>query len=94
MNKASYTFAAIKEDARIRFEQDTDIVFKAIKRKLICEEYNKHLLQTDPNAKRLLVHENRLIVNDGVLMRKYHGECRQVTHYQILIPEHLITELL
>ena len=94
IKKASYTFGAIKEDARIRVEQDSDLVFKAIKRKLICEEHDKHLLQTDPKAKRLLVHENRLIVKDGILMRKYYGECRQVTHHQILIPEHLITELL
>ena len=49
MNKASYNFEAIEEDARIRFEQDTDIVFKAIKWKLICEEYDKHLLHSDPN---------------------------------------------
>ena len=27
-------------------------------------------------------------------MRKYYGECGQVTYHQILIPEHLITELL
>ena len=93
-NKASYTFGAIKEDARIRVEQDSNLVFKAIKKKLICEEYDKHLLQTDPTAKRLLVHENRLIVKDGVLMRKYYGACGQVTHHQILIPEFLITELL
>ena len=38
INKASYTFGAIKEDARIRVEQDSDLVFKAIKRNLICEE--------------------------------------------------------
>ena len=54
MNKASYTFGAIKEDARIRVEQDSNLVFKAIKKKVICEEYDKHL-QTDPTAKRLLV---------------------------------------
>ena len=94
INKASYTFGAIKEDARIRVEQDSDPVFKTIKKMLICEEYDKHLLQTDTIAKRLLVHENRLIVKDGILMRKYYGECGQVTHHQILIPEHLITELL
>ena len=94
INKASYTFGAIKDDARIRVEQDSDLVFKALKRKLICEEYDKHPLQTDPKAKRLLVHENRLIVKDRILMRKYYGECGQVTHHQILIPEHLIAELL
>ena len=93
MNKASYTFGAIKEDARIRVEQDSDLVFEAIKRKLMCEEYDKHLSQTNPTAKRLLAHENRLIAKDGILMRKYYGECGQVTHHQILIPEHLNTEL-
>ena len=86
-NKASYTFGAIKEDARIRVEQDSNLVFKAIKRKLICEDNDKLLLQTDPTAKRLLVHENRLIVKDGILMSNYYGECGQVTHHQILIPE-------
>ena len=60
------TFGAIEEDARIRVEQDSDLVFKAIKRKLICEEHDNHLLQTDPKAKRLLVHESELIVKDGV----------------------------
>ena len=55
-NKASYTFGAIKEDASIRVEQDSEMVFKAIKRKLISEEHDKHLLRTDPKAKRLLVH--------------------------------------
>ena len=94
INKASCTFGARKEDARIRVEQDSNLVFKAIKRKLICEEFDKHLLQTGPTAKRFLVHENRLIVKDGVLLRKYYGECGQVTHHQILIPGHLITELL
>ena len=73
----------MKEDARIRVEQNTDLVFKAIKRKL-CEEYDKHLLQTDPKAKRLLVHENRPLVKDCILMRKYHGENGQVTHYQVI----------
>ena len=86
INKASYTFGAIKEDSRIRVEQDSDLVFKTITKKLICEENDKHLLQTDPTAKRLLVHEKRLIVKDGILMRKYYGECGQVTHHQILIP--------
>ena len=94
INKASYTFGAIKEDARIRVEQGSNLVYKAIKKKLICEKYDKNLLQTDPTAKRLLVHENRLMVKDGILMRKYYGESGQVRHHQILIPEHLITELL
>ena len=95
INKASYSFGSIKEDARIRVEQETVlVVIKTTKRSLICEQNDKHLLQTNSRAKRLLVHEDRLIVKDGILMRKWYGECRQFTHYQILIPEHLITKLL
>ena len=49
--------------------------------KLKCEEYDKQLLQTDPRAKRILAHENRLIVKDEILMSKYNG---QILHHQIL----------
>ena len=61
---------------------------------ILGEEYDKHLPQIYSKAKRLLVQEDRLIVKDGIFMRKYYGECEQVTHHQILIPEHLIDELL
>ena len=37
INKASYTFGAIKGDARIRVEQDSNLVLKAIKKKLISK---------------------------------------------------------
>ena len=90
VNKSLYTFEAIKKDARIRVEQETDLVFKTFQRELICEKYDKHMLQTDTKAKRLLVHEDKLIVKDGILMCKY----GQVTHHQILTPEHLMTETL
>ena len=33
-----------------------DLVFQAMKRKLKHEDYDQHLPQTDPKAKRLLVH--------------------------------------
>ena len=33
-------------------------------------------------------------MKDGVLMRKYYGEVGAVTHHQIIIPKHIISELL
>ena len=33
-------------------------------------------------------------MKDGVLMRKYYGEDGTVTHHQIIIPKHLVSELL
>ena len=50
INEAAYAFGAMKEDARIRVKQDSDLVLQAIKRKLIYEEYDKQLLATYPRA--------------------------------------------
>ena len=94
LNTAVYAFGAIKENARIRNEQDADPLLKALKLRLLHEEYDKHLLKTEPRGRNLLRHEERIIVKDGVLMRKYYGEDGTVTHHQILIPKHLVPELL
>ena len=94
LNTAVYAFGAIKENARIRNEQDADPILKALKLRLLHEEYDKHLLKTDPRGRNLLRHEERIIVKDGVLMRKYNGEDGTVTHHRILIPKHIVPELL
>ena len=87
LNTAVYAFGSIKENAQIRNEQDADPILKALKLRLLHEEYDKHLLKTEPRGRNLLRHEERIIVKDGVLMRKYYGEDGTVTHHQILIPE-------
>ena len=94
LNSAVYAFGAIKENARIRNEQDADPILKALKLRLLHEEYDKHLLKTEPRGRNLLRHEERIIVKDGVLMRKYYGEDGTITHHQILIPKHIVPELL
>ena len=94
INTTSYALGAIKENARIRNEQDADIILKAIKAKLANEEHDEHLLKTNPIAQKLFKHETRIIIKDGVLMRKYYGECFQITHYQITLPTRIIPELL
>ena len=94
LNSAVYSFGAIKENARIRNEQDADRLLKALKQRISHEEYDKHLLKTEPRGRNLLRHEERIIMKDGVLMRKYYGEDGSVTHNQIIIPKHLVPELL
>ena len=71
IKKTSYELGAIKENARIRNEQDAVIILKAIKAKLANEEHDEHLLKTNPRAQKLLKHETRITIKDGVLMRKY-----------------------
>ena len=94
LNSAVYSFGAIIENARIRNEQDADPLLKALKQRISHEEYDKHLLKTEPRGRNLLRHEERIIMKDGVLMRKYYGEDGSVTHNQIIIPKHLVPELL
>ena len=94
LNTAVYSFGAIKENARIRNEQDADPILKALKLRLLHEEYDKHLFKTEPRGRNLLRHEKRVIVEVGVLMRKYYGENGTVTHHQILIPKHIVPERL
>ena len=91
---AVHSSGAIKENARIRNEQDSDPLLKALKQLISPKKYDKHLLKTEPRGRNLLRHEERIIMKDGVLMRKYYGEDGSVTHNQIIIPKHLNPELL
>ena len=94
INTTSYALGAIKENARIRNEQNADVILKTIKAKVGNEEHDEHLLKTNPIAQTLLKHETRIIIKDGVLMRKDYGEGGQITHYQIILPTQIIPELL
>ena len=89
LNSAIYSFRAIKEHARIRNEQDADPLLKALKLPISHEEYDKHFLKTEPRGRNLVRHEERIIMKDGVLMRKYYGEDGSVTHNQVIIPNTL-----
>ena len=66
LNSTVYSFGAIKENARIRNEQDADPLLKALKQRISHEEYDKHLLKTEPRGRNLLRHEERIIIKDGV----------------------------
>ena len=64
LNSAVYSYGAIKENARIRNEQDADPLLKALKQRISHEEYDKHL-KTEPWGRNLLRHEERIIMKDG-----------------------------
>ena len=73
-----------EKNAMIRNEQDADNLLKALKLRILHEEYDKHLLKTEPRGRNLLRHEERMIMKDGILMRKYY-EDGSVTHNQVVI---------
>ena len=64
LNSAVYSFNPIKENARIRNEQNADLLLEALKLRISNKKYDKHLLKTEPRGQNLLRHEERIIMKD------------------------------
>ena len=93
-NTTSYSMNGIKANARIRVEQDVDIVLKNLKLKILGQPFDEVLLMTDSRYKNYKANEDRIILKDGLLFRGYFGETGSVKYYQILIPKQLVKEVL
>ena len=93
-NTTSYSIIGIKASARIRVRQDADLVLKNLKLKLLGQPHDVVLLATDRRYKHYKANEDRVILKDGLLFRKYSGETGSVKYYQILIPKQLVNEVL
>ena len=93
-NTTSYSINGIKANARIGVEQDADLVLKNLKLKILGQPHDDVLLTIDRRFKHYKANEDRIILKDGLLFRKYFGETGSVKHYQILIPKQLVNEIL
>ena len=93
-NTTAYSIHGIKAYARIRVEQDTDLVLKNLKLKILGQPHDDVLLTTDSRFKHYKANEDRIILKDGPLFRRYYGKTGSVKYYQILIPKQLVNEVL
>ena len=93
-NTTSYSMNGIKANAKIRVEQDVDLVLENMKLKILGQPYDEVLILTDSRYKNYKANEDRIVLKDGLLFRKYFGETGSVKYYQILIPKQLVTEVL
>ena len=93
-NTTSYSMNGIKANARIREDQDVDLVLKNMKLKNLGQLYDEVLMITDARYKNYKANEDRIILKDGPLFRKIFGETGSAKHYQILIPKQLVKEVL
>ena len=85
-NTTSYSMNGIKANARIRVEQNVDLVLKNLKVKTPSQPYDEVLLTTDRRLKHYKAAENRIILRDELLFREFYGETGDVEYYQILTP--------
>ena len=93
-NTTSYSMNGIKANARIRVEQDVDLVLKNMKLNILGQPYREVLMITDSRYKNYKANEDHTILKDGLLFRKYFGETSSVKNYLILIPKQLVEEVL
>ena len=93
-NTTAYSLHGIRADARIRVEQDADPVLKNLKLKILGQPHDNVLLTTNRRFKHYKANEDRIILKDGLLLRKYYGDTGSVKYYQILIPKQLVNEVL
>ena len=93
-NTTSYSMTRIKAHARIRVEQDVDLVLKNMQLKILGQPYDEVLIMTDSRYENYNAKEDRIILKDGLLFRKYFGETGSFKYYQILIPKQLVKEVL
>ena len=92
-NATSYSLHGIKANARIQVEQDADLVWKNLKLKKLGQPHDDVLLTTERRFKHYKANEDRIILKDGLLFRKYYGETGSVEYYQLLIPYQLVNEV-
>ena len=93
-NPTAYSLHGIKANARIRVEQDADLVLKNLKLKILDQPHDDVLLTADRRSKHYKANEDRIILKDGLLLRKYYGDTGSVKYYQIIIPKQLVNEVL
>ena len=93
-NTTSYSITRIKANARVRVEQDVDLVLKNMKLRILGQPYDEVLIMTDSRYKKYKANEDRIILKDGLLFRKYFGETGSIKYYQLLFPKQLVKEVL
>ena len=80
-NTTSYSMNGIKANARIRVEQDVDLVLKNMKLKILGQPYDEVLKITDSRYKNYKANDDGIIPKDGLLFRKSFGETGSFKYY-------------
>ena len=78
----------------LAIEQNNDIILEQLKLKLLKEEYSEPILLQDNRYQLYSRQFDRLSIIDNILARQNSDETGSVKHNQILLPKHLVNELL
>ena len=84
----------LRRTNQIIIEQSKDAVLQQLKAKLLHEEYSENLLHQDARYRHYANNLERIVLKDEILTRQYFDETGNVKYHQILLPQHLLQELL
>ena len=65
-----------------------------MKLKILGQPLDEVLMVRDSRYKNYKANEDRIILKDGLMFRKYFGETGSLKNYQILIPKQYVNEVL
>ena len=77
-NSTSYSMNGMKANARIRIEQNVDLVLKNMKLKILGQPHDEVLITTESRYKHYKANEDRKILKLGLMFKKYFGETGSV----------------
>ena len=75
-------------------EQNNDVILQQLKLKLQKEEYSETILIQDIRYQHYLRQLDRLSIQNDIITRQYYDETGNIKYNQILLPKHLVNELL
>ena len=84
----------LRKTNQIIIEQSKDAVLQQLKAKLLHEDYSENILQQDARYRHYANNLERIVLKDEILTRQYFDETGNVKYHQILLPQHLLRELL
>ena len=84
----------LRRTNQILMEQARNPRLLQLKAKIQNEECSEEILQQDIRYKHYLNNFERKVLKDEVITRQYYDESGQVQYHQILLPKHLVIELL
>ena len=83
-----------RDNARIRLEQNNDIVLRNLRAKTEGDSFDENELASDYRYHHYLQNTTRIEIKQEVLARKYYTDTGTISHYHILLPIQLLDEFL
>ena len=78
----------------LAIEQNNDVSLQQLKLKIQKEKYSETILLQDTRYQHYLRQLDRMSIQGEIITRQYYDETGSVKYNKVLLPKHLMTELL